>query len=104
MIIGATMAELTKSTEVNLHIDTDAEAFDNDANEYFNIPKKYFTETSEGLVLDAEIATELDWIVYETINGVANITTRAQMLTINGEQRNINPGLGGLIDEANLKK
>lgn len=96
------MSKLNKPTDVSLFADPDNTAFSPDQDTYFNIPVEYYHQTDEELKLDKEIAAKLDWIVYEEINGTANIATRAQTITIDGISRHINPGLGGLIDAESL--
>jgi len=96
------MVKLNTPTSVTLHIDQDNIGFDSEQNSYFNIPLEYYERTKGKIKLSKEIAVKLDWIVYEEINGTANITTRAQTITIDGVSRHINPGLGGLVEAKSL--
>lgn len=100
--MDGSMVKLNTPTSVTLHIDEDNIDFDSEQDSYFNIPLEYYKQAKGKIKLNKEIAVKLDWIVYEEINGTANITTRAQTINIDGVSRDINPGLGGLVEAKSL--
>lgn len=80
------------ASEFNSHVEN---------NTYWGVlPAKYFTESNGAITMDSELASKLDWILYEHHGTTWTAAITTQSIELSGETYHINAGaFPAFIDE-----
>ena len=77
---------------------------DNDTDEYWGVPARFFTTENDSVYLDENLADELTWMVTSHIGSTLQLTALPQKVTVDGEEYGVNPGFwASTVDESAIQ-